>query len=92
MGDIDGAGFALLFAGQVVSGMAWAFLAMAAWAAAAPFDQDQTGGQNGGFGMKLFEAGQEMAADESGVFGDLDHRSGGRRGRFHDGYVILLIR
>ena len=56
--------------------MAWAFLAMAAWTAAAPFDQDQTGGQNGGLGTKLFEASQQMTANEGGVYGDLDRRSG----------------
>jgi hypothetical protein len=68
--DIDGAGFALLFRGQVMGGVAWALLTMAARAAAAPVDEDQAGGQDGRLGVKLFEPGLEMAADESGMFGD----------------------
>ncbi len=55
-----------------MGGVALAFLAVAAGAAATPVDQDQTGGQNGRAGMKLFEAGQQMAADEGGMFGDFD--------------------
>lgn len=70
MGDIDGAGFTLLFAGEVMSGVALALLAVTAWAAAAPVDEDQAGGQQGRLGMKFFESGQEVAPDEGGVFGD----------------------
>ena len=72
MGDIHRAGFALLFAGQVMSGVAWAFLAVAAWAAATPVDPYQTGAQDGGLGMKFFEAGQEVAADQGGMFWDFE--------------------
>jgi len=68
LGDIDGAGFALLFAGQVMSGVALAFLTVTAWATAASVHQDQAGGQDGRLGAKLFEPGQEMAADESRMF------------------------
>ena len=65
--DVDGAGFALLFAGQVMSGVAFAFLTMAAWAAATSVDQDEASGQEGRLRMKLFEPSEEMAADESGM-------------------------
>jgi len=92
LGHVNGAGFALLFAGQVVSGMAWSLLAMTAGAAATPVNQDQTGGKDGRFRLKVFEPGQEMAADEGGVLGDVDSGAGAGSGRFHIGYVILLIR
>jgi hypothetical protein len=65
--DIDGAGFARLFAGQVMSGVAFALLTMAARAAAASVNQDEASGQDGRFRMKLFEPSEEMAADESGM-------------------------
>ena len=52
-----------------MGGMALPFLAMAAGAAATPVDQDQTGGQDWGLGAKLFEARQQMAADERGMLG-----------------------
>jgi len=50
-----------------MSGVALAFLTMAAWATTASMDQDQAGGQEGRFGVKVFEPGQEMAADEGGM-------------------------
>ena len=68
MWDIDRTGFALLFAGQVMSGVAFALLTMTAGAAAPSVDEDQARGQEGGFGVKLFEPGQEMAPDEGGMF------------------------
>lgn len=60
-----------------MGGMTGSLLAMATWAAATPVDQDQAGGQDRRLGMKLFEARQEMAADEGGVFWDFDLESGG---------------
>ena len=51
-----------------MSGVALVFLAMAAGAAAAPVDQDEAGGQDGSFRVKLFEPGEEMAPNESGMF------------------------
>jgi hypothetical protein len=68
--DIDSAGFALSFRGEVMGGMALALLAMAARAAAAPVDEDQAGSQDRRLGVKFFEPGLEMAADEGGMFGD----------------------
>jgi hypothetical protein len=79
--NIDGAGFALLFRGEVMGGVALALLAMAARAAAAPVDEDQAGGQDGRLGVKLFESGLELAADEGGMFGDFHVES--RAGRWH---------
>ena len=61
-----------------MGGMALAFLAMAARAAATPVDQDQAGGQDWGLGVKLFEAGQQMAADEGGMFGNFEGSDGAR--------------
>jgi hypothetical protein len=58
--------------------MALALLAMAARAATTPVDQDQTGGQDRRAGMKLFEARQQMAADERGMLGDFAGCPGGR--------------
>ncbi len=60
-----------------MGGMTGSLLAMATGASATPGDQDQAGGQDRRLGMQLFEAGQELAADESGVFGDFDLESGG---------------
>ena len=60
-----------------MGGVALAFLAMAARAAAAPTDQDQAGGQDWRLGMKLFEAGQQMAADERGMLWDFELGSRG---------------
>ena len=68
-----------------MGGMALALLAMAAWAATTPVDQDQTGGQDRRAGMKLFEARQQMAADERGMFGDFDLGGRGRACRVHIG-------
>jgi hypothetical protein len=79
--DIDGAGFALLFTGEVMGGMALALSAMAARAAAAPVDEDQAGGQDGRLRVKLFEPGLELAADEGGMFGDF--HVGSRAGSWH---------
>ena len=71
--------FALLFAGQVMGGVAFALLTMAAWAAAASVDQDEASGQDGRFRMKLFEPSQEMAADESGMLRNFHVESEARR-------------
>ena len=68
-----------------MGGVALSLLAMAAWASAAAVNQDQTGGQEWGLGMKLLEAGLEMATNESGVFGDFRGARGTGSGRFHIG-------
>jgi hypothetical protein len=89
---INGAGFALLFAGEVMGRMTFSFLAMAARATATPLDKDQAGGQDGGFGMQVLEAGLQMASDERGMFGGSDEAIGALDSARHIGYVILLIR
>jgi hypothetical protein len=65
-----------------MGGMALALLAMAARAAAAPVDEDQAGSQDRRLGVKLFEPGLEMAADEGGMFGDFHVGSRARGRRF----------
>ncbi len=72
MRDINGASFALLFASQVMSGMARTLETMTAWAAATAVDQDEAGRQDWRFRMEFFQAGQEMAADERGMFRDFE--------------------
>lgn len=52
------------------------FLAMAAWAAATPLDEDQAGGEDGGLGMQIFEAGLQVAPDERGMSGDFHKTTG----------------
>lgn len=61
-----------------MGGMSLALLAMAAGAAATPVDQDQAGGQDWGLGVKLFETGPQMAANEGGMLGNLDGSGGAR--------------
>lgn len=68
-----------------MSGVARAFLAMAAWTTAAPVDQDEAGRQDRRFGMKLFEAGLEMTADQGGMFRDFKECSVARGARVHIG-------
>lgn len=53
-----------------MSWVAGTFLTVAAGAAAPPLDENEAGGEDGGLGVQIFEAGLEVAADEGGVFGD----------------------
>ena len=64
-----------------MSEVAFALLAMAASAAAASVDEDQAGGQDGRLGVKLFEPGEEMAANERGMFGNFQEWSRDEFGR-----------
>jgi len=73
---INGAGFALLFAGEIMGGVAGSFLAMAARAATAPLDENEAGGEDGSFGVQIFEAGLEVAPDEGGMFWDFHKAEG----------------
>lgn len=57
--------------------MALAVKAVAAWASALFVNGDEAGGQQGAFGLELFDSGQEVAADQGRVFGD-----------FHNGPMI----
>ena len=65
--------------------MALAFLAMTAWAAATALNQDEAGGEDRTSGAKILEAGQEVAADESGMLWDFKRMGGVGFGRFHIG-------
>jgi len=49
---------------------------MTAGATATPLNQDQAGGQDG-IWAEVLEPGQQMAADERGVFGDFGSGAGG---------------
>ena len=75
-----------------MGGMTFSFLTMAARATATPLDEDQAGGQDGGFGVQVFEAGLQMASDERGMFGGFDEAKGALASARHSGYVIILIR
>jgi hypothetical protein len=63
-------GFALVFVGQILSGVSRAILTVTALAATFSVDGDEAGGQDGTAGLKLFEPGLELAADESGMLGN----------------------
>jgi len=69
LGDVNGAGFALDLEGQVVGQVSLTGLAVAARAAAFAAESDQAGGDKRAPGFELFEAGQEMTTDESGMLG-----------------------
>jgi hypothetical protein len=73
-GNVDGAGFALLFAGQIMGWMAWTGGAMTAWSAAFAVDGDEAGGQDRSPGLELFDPGLELASDEGGMVGDFHER------------------
>ena len=64
---MDAAGFALFFEGQVAGAVAWAGLTVAAGATALSAEADQGGGQERALELKGFDAGQQVAADQSGV-------------------------
>lgn len=68
MGDVNGASFALHFESQVMGQVACTGLAVAARAAAFFAEGDQTGGDKRAVGFEFFNASQEMAADEGGMF------------------------
>ena len=71
LGDVNGAGFAFYFVGQVMGQMAFTGLAVAAGPAAFSSEGDQAGGDKRAFGFELLEPGVEVTADQGGVFGNL---------------------
>jgi len=81
---MDAAGFALFFEGQVAGGMAWTGLAVAAGATALSAEGDQGGGQERALEFKGFDAGQEAAADQSGMLWNFHAGGGWHIGRLHD--------
>ena len=66
--DVNGMGFSFEFPSKVMAGMFLASGAAAVGIAASAADGDQTGGQDGAFGLELFLAGLKEAADQGGVF------------------------
>jgi hypothetical protein len=69
LGDIDGSGFAFFLEGEEKAGMAWTGETMTAGTSAFFLNGDQTGGEQGSFGLEMFDAGLELLLDEGGVFG-----------------------
>lgn len=68
--DISGMGFGLNFPGKVMAQMLFASGAAAVGIATGPTDGNQTGGQHWAFGLELFLAGLQGAADQGRVFGN----------------------
>jgi len=66
LGDINGAGFAFDFIGQVVGQVTLTGLAVAAGAAAFAAEGHQAGGDKRAVGFELLDARVEVAADQSG--------------------------
>jgi len=69
--DISGMGFGLNLPGEVMAWMLVASGAAAVGVAAGPADSDETGGQYWAFGLELFLASLQEAADQGGVFRNL---------------------
>ena len=67
--NVSGVGFGFDLPGQVVAQVLLAAGTAAVGIAASAADGDEAGGQDGAFGLELFLAGLEEAADEGGVFG-----------------------
>ena len=70
LGDINGAGFAFDFIGQVMGQVPLTGLAVAAGTAAFAAERHQAGGDKRALEFELLDAGLEVAADQGGVFGN----------------------
>ena len=70
LGDINGAGFAFDFIGQVMSQVPLTGLAVAAGAPAFATEGHQAGGDKRAVEFELLDARVEVAADQGGVFGN----------------------
>ena len=66
--DVNGMGFGFGLPGEVMAGMHLASGTAAVGIAASAADGDEAGGQHWAFGMELFLAGLQEAADQGGVF------------------------
>ena len=75
LGNVNGAGFALYFKGQVMGQMPFTGLAMATGPAAFSSEGDQAGGDERALGFELLEPGVEVTADQGGVFGNFHIRT-----------------
>lgn len=70
LGDVNGAGFAFYFIGQVMGQMPFTGLAVATGAATFSSEGNQAGGDKRAVGFELLETGLQVAADQGGVFGN----------------------
>ena len=68
--DVNGAGFAFDFIGQVMGQVPLTGLAVAAGTAAFAAKGHQAGGDKGAVEFELLDARVEVAADQGGVFGN----------------------
>lgn len=71
LGDVNGAGFAFYFVGQVVGQMSFTGLAVATGPAAFSSEGDQAGGDKRAFGFELLKTGVQVTADEGRMLGNL---------------------
>lgn len=71
LGDVNGAGFAFYFIGQVVGQVPLTGLAVAAGPATLSSEGNQAGGNKRAVGFELFEACVQVAPDEGGMLGNL---------------------
>jgi hypothetical protein len=69
-GNINRAGFTLLFKSQVMGQMALVVLAVAAFAAALAIEGHQGRGDHWPLGPTLFDPGQKVTVDQGGMLGD----------------------
>ena len=74
--DVSSVGFGLNLPGEVVAQMFLASGTAATGIATGAADGDQAGGQHRTFGLELFLAGLQEAADEGGVFGNFHEHWG----------------
>lgn len=70
LGNVNGAGFAFDFIGQVMGQVPFSGLAVAAGATAFAAEGNQAGGNKRAVEFELFDAGVEVAADQGGMFGN----------------------
>ena len=69
LGDVNGAGFAFYFIGQVMGQMPLSGLAVATGPAALSSEGDQAGGDKRALGFELLKACVQVTPDQGGVFG-----------------------
>ena len=70
MGDVNGAGFAFDFIGQMMGQVPFTGLAVAAGTTTFAAEGHQGGGDKRAVEFELLDARVEVAADQGGMFGD----------------------
>ena len=70
LGDVNGAGFAFYFVGQVMGQMPLTGLAVATGPAAFSSEGDEAGGDKRAFGFELLKAGVKVTLDQGGMLGN----------------------